>query len=303
MPEKENINCNLCGQNNYSVIFEEQPGEETQPDFTEKYRASGDEPLFEQVVKCNNCGLVYINPRNKAEEILEGYSKGSDLAHISQAEGREKTFKKSLKLIKKYAKYHNRLLDIGAAGGSFLKVVKDDGGWGIHGVEPNRWMCECGKEKYGIDIKQGDIFSANYDREIFDVVTLWDVIEHTPDPKAVLKECRKLLNPSGIIVVNIPDISTWLVKAMGRKWPFWSSVHLYYFTKKTMVQMLDEAGFDVIKIKRHFQYLQIGYIAKRFSQINKFISNIACFFVSLLHIGNFQIPYYLGQTLIIGKRK
>ncbi|MBW2982348.1 class I SAM-dependent methyltransferase [Candidatus Woesearchaeota archaeon] len=301
MTEKENINCNLCGNNNFSIIFEAQPEKEKQFDLSEKYRSSGDESLFEQVVKCNNCGLVYINPRNKPEDILEGYSEGTDAAHVSQSEGREKTFKKTLKLINKYTKSKNRLVDIGTAGGCFLKVAKDDG-WGVHGVEPNKWLCDWGKKNYDIEIKQGDIFSAEYSAEIFDVVTLWDVIEHTTDPKAVLKECKRILNPGGIIVVNIPDISSWLVRAMGRKWPFWSSVHLYYFTKKTMIKMLEELGFDIVKTKRHFQYLQVGYLAERFSQVSQFISKIACFFVKLLHIGNLQIPYYLGQTLIIGRK-
>lgn len=316
MTEKEEINCNLCGGNDYSIVFEAQPDKETQPDLTVKYRASGDESLFEQVVKCNKCGLVYISPRTNPNKILDGYSEGTDETHVSQSEGREKTFKKAIKLINKtlmslkdknglpiYSEEPGgKILDIGTAGGCFLNAAKEDG-LEVYGVEPNHWLCAWGKKHYGIDIKQGDIFSVNYDPEIFSVVTLWDVIEHTPNPKAILKECKRVLNSDGLLVVNIPDIDTWLVKAMGKKWPFWSSVHLYYFTKKTMIQMLNEIGFDIIKTKRHFQYLQIGYLAKRSAQISKFISKVVCFFVNLLHIGKLQIPYYLGQTLIIARKK
>ena len=81
-------------------------------------------------------------------------------------------------------------------------------------------MAEWGKGHYGIDIVPGTIFDMDLEDASFDVVTLWDVIEHTPDPTSVLEECRRVLKPGGLLVVNIPDIGSLVSSLMGRRWVF-----------------------------------------------------------------------------------
>lgn len=297
----EYVRCNLCGADDYSVVYEARYDLETDKDLAKKFRSSGDEFLIDRVVKCNICGLVYVNPRLKSELIIQGYSVGSDEAFVSQAKGRELTFEKGLSLIHNYRVPPGKLLDIGTAGGSFLYVAKKRS-WEVYGCEPNKWMCNWGKKHYGIDIKQGTLFDQKYKSNFFDVVTLWDVLEHTPNPNRVLKECNRILKEKGLIVVNYPDIGSLIAKVMKRKWVFLLSVHLFYFTKKTIRDMLETNGFRIIKIKPHIQTLSLGYLLFRLRKYSPALSKLGQNLALQLKIEHIQIPYWLGQTLVVAEK-
>lgn len=297
--EMEKINCNICEKNDYEIIY---PSLYTDKDnVVELFKSSGDEPSKDQIVKCKNCGLIYVNPRIQPEKIIEGYSEGSDEKFISQAEGREKTFTRSLKIIEKYVP-KGKLLDIGTAGGSFLAAAKKRG-WQVFGIEPNKWLCDWGKKNYGIEIKQGTLEKNNFEPGTFDLVTLWDVLEHVPDPTDTLTRVNKLLKTNGTLVVNYPDIGSSVAQLMKRKWVFILAVHLFYFTPTTIRKLLEKCGFEVILIKKHWQTLQLGYLASRFEPYSKLVCKIATKTVKTLKLADVQFPYWLGQTFVLAKKK
>lgn len=298
----ENVACNLCGSNDSRIIHKSKYNKVmNEQELIEKFRSSGDETLIDQVVKCNKCGLMYINPRISPDLIFRGYSGGEDPNFVSQAKGRELTFARCFKQIEKYKK-KGKILDVGTAGGSFLAVAKRKG-WDVYGCELNKWLCNWAKKNYGIDVKQGDIFKQKYKDNSFDVVTLWDVIEHTPDPMAVLKECNRILKPNGLIIVNYPDIGSSIARVMGSKWIFLLSVHLYYFTPKTIKKALRKSNFVVLKIKPHFQSLALGYLIFRMKAYSKLLHNLGKIFVNITGTKKMQMPYWLGQTLVIAKKR
>lgn len=298
----EDFPCNLCGADNYEVMYEARYENETQKDLIEKFRAAGDENLIDQVVKCKRCGFMYITPRIKGKYILEGYSSGSDETHVGQAKGREITFARSLREINGLKPKRGRILDIGTAGGSFLYVAKK-AGWEVHGVEPNDWMAKWGKKHYGIDIKQGDIFKNKYEDKFFDVVTLWDVLEHVPDPSKTLDEVNRIMKKKGILVVNYPDIGSWIARLLKRRWMFLLSVHLFYFDRRTIRTMLNKHGFKVKKIKPHYQSLELGYLVFRMGAYSKLLQNLGEKIVKLFKWENKQVKYWIGQTLVIAEKK
>jgi 2-polyprenyl-3-methyl-5-hydroxy-6-metoxy-1,4-benzoquinol methylase len=297
----ESVGCNLCGRDDFEVIYAPQYDHEKDADVTMKFRASGDETLIDQVVRCKSCDLIYVNPRLREEVIIQGYAEGSDEQFISQAYGRELTFDRSLKYIEKFAPRKGRLLDIGTAGGSFLYVARRRG-WEVHGCEPNRWLCEWGKKHYGLEISPGTLFDQYYIDGTFEVVTLWDVLEHTPDPKNVITECNRILRTGGVLVVNYPDIGSWIARAMGRKWVFLLSVHLYYFTRPTIRKMLELSGFEILAIKPHLQRLSLGYIFRRAKAYVKPIGVIGERVAEKLGMQDWQMPYWIGQTLVIARK-
>ncbi|PIZ52009.1 hypothetical protein COY27_01490 [Candidatus Woesearchaeota archaeon CG_4_10_14_0_2_um_filter_33_13] len=259
--------------------------------------------MIDQVVKCKRCGLVYINPRLKPELILEGYSLGSDETFVSQSKGREITFSNALKRINNLTNHkRGRILDVGTAGGSFLHVAKKDG-WDVSGCEPNKWLTEWSEKHYNLKITPGTIFDGNYKDEYFDVVTLWDVLEHVPNPKLVLLECNRVLKEDGLLVINYPDYGSWIAKLMGRRWVFLLSVHLYYFTPKTIKLILNKTGYNVIKESPHFQRLSLDYLVLRIKAYSKILHSVGKLFIKLPGVKKLQVPYWIGQTLIVAKKK
>jgi len=297
----ENVPCNLCGADDYEVVYPPRY-EDAQPDaIMETFRSSGDEILVDQLVRCRQCSLQYLTPRLKSDVVIDGYSEGTDEAFISQNTGREITFAKSLDLIEGQFPEKGRILDVGTAGGAFLGVAHRRG-WEVAGCEPNRWLAEWGSQHYGIDIRAGTIYDMQLPDAHFDVVTLWDVLEHTPDPKKVLDECRRVLKPNGLLIVNYPDIEALIARLMGRRWVFLLSVHLYYFTPQTIRRMLEETGFGVERFKMHWQSLELGYILFRMEPYIAWLSKLGTRIAKALRLEHAQIPYWMGQTLVLARR-
>ncbi len=294
----EKISCNLCGSKDYTIKYKP-----TNTDFDPKtiFSASGGVMGTQQIVECKNCGLIYVNPRIKQEIIISGYSDAEDELYVSQEKGRIKTFRKSLKLVEKYSKNKGRILDIGAAAGFFLNVAKENS-WEAYGIEPSKWMSEWGNKKFNVNILNGVLTDNSFKDEFFDVVTMWDVLEHTPDPMGELEETNRILKRDGILIINYPNIGSRLAKIAGSKWWFILSVHLYHFTHKTMRMYLEKNGFEVLKISRYYQTLSLEHLVKMVGLYSKTLSNIGLKVVNLLRMNNWQIPYYASQANVIAKK-
>jgi len=259
--------------------------------------------LTHQLVACASCGLKYVSPRLRADVVLESYAGGADEQFVSQARGRELTFDKCLDLIERACKRPPaNLLDIGTGGGSFPYVASKRG-WQVDACEPNRWLCEWGQRNYGLSIRPGTVFEQSYQSGSYDLVTLWDVLEHTADPKAEIAETHRLLKEHGLLVVNYPDIGSWIARLMGRSWVFLLDVHLYYFTRTTIKKLLENAGFDVVAIRPHYQRLSLGYVLRRAAAYVGTPARIAERIVATAHISEIQVPYWMGQTLVIARKR
>lgn len=299
--QSESVPCNICGAVEYDVVYPAGGDAGGGRDAGTTYRSSGDDVLVDQLVKCRACGLVYVNPRPHAGKILDGYAEGADEQFVSQVKGREITFEKSLRRIERFAAV-GRILDVGTAGGSFLHVARGRG-WEVAGCEPNRWLCRWSKEHYGLDVMPGTVHDQHYPGGHFDVVTLWDVLEHVADPKSELVEVSRILRKGGLLVVNYPDIESLAARALGRKWPFLLNVHLYYFTRGTVTRILRDSGYDVLKTGMHFQKLSLGYILSRVKPYFGFVHAALDPLVRRLGLDAVQVPYWLGQTLVIARKR
>jgi SAM-dependent methyltransferase len=146
------------------------------------------------------------------------------------------------------------------------------------------------------------VFDHDYEPGSFDVVTLWDVLEHTTDPKAMLERCRTLLRPGGLLIVNYPDIGSWIARLLGRRWLFLTSVHLHYFNRRTIARILESTGFNVAVVGPHVQRLELDYILSRGAVLSEGLSRAARKLVSMVGLGRKQVPYWLGQTFVAARR-
>ncbi|MEK7494914.1 MAG: class I SAM-dependent methyltransferase [Patescibacteria group bacterium] len=301
----ETIPCPLCTATTFDVIYPGSfPAEISQEFLTEIYRSSSDQTLFEQVVRCKECHLVYLNPRLNPDLIINSYAEGEDKAFIEQDSMRIRTFKTALKDL---AKRHQlvlsgktKVLDIGCAGGAFLRAARDLR-LTVTGIEPSRWLGEYARTKHGLDVRSGTLSDYTFPEASFDLVTLWDVIEHIPNPKIELQHIHRLLAPQGLLVVNYPDFGSLVAKFLGKKWPFLLSVHLIYYTPETIRKQLEESGFKIIRLCMHWQTLELGYILRRIAQTFPFVRFIATL-VEKVGLGRIPIVYWMGQTKVVAKK-
>ncbi len=295
----EEVSCNLCGSEDVTVKYEGTTDQDTKK-MLDSYSASGNFISKETLVTCDHCDLVFTSPRLSRQFILKGYTENNDPGYVSQAEGRITSFKACLKKVARFQKV-GKVLDVGAAAGFFLKVAKD-AGWETFGIEPSKYLSEFGNKSYGVNIHQGTIEDMPNWNTKMDVVTLWDVLEHTFDPKDVLKRCNAYLRDGGHVVVNYPNIANWMARLAGRNYWFIISVHLFYFTPKTIKKMLEETGFEVVESGPHFQTLELGYLVYRLEAYLPRIAKLMKKVVSLLRMEKALIPYYAAQSRVIARK-
>jgi len=160
-----------------------------------------------------------------------------------------------LKRLKKVKRYTNlppgvaRLLDVGCNIGTFLQHAKTLG-FQAMGVEPDREAAEVGAES-GLDIKCGYLQGMNFAEGSFQIITLFEVIEHLTEPIALMRECRRILEPSGRMFITTGNTRSWTVRFVQEKWDYFALRlgHISFFNPASMVRLAEKAGFEVVRIE------------------------------------------------------
>ena len=135
-------------------------------------------------------------------------------------------------------------MDIGSGLGYFLKLAQTDG-WDVTGVEPQESAAEYCRDYLGVNVRLGLLQDQNFAQESFDVVTLWDVLEHVHNPIDFLYACIELVAPGGLMVLAIPNASGWPARLFRGQWRYVMFTHLNYFTTDFINELLVERGLRV----------------------------------------------------------
>jgi ubiquinone/menaquinone biosynthesis C-methylase UbiE len=260
----EQVTCLLCGSNENEVYLKA-PSYDWAQEFT--------------VCMCNRCQFLFVNPRPSVTEIATFYPP-SYHALPQQSNAVRNRVKYWLQysvlqtfygwpprlspviarlLANKLEPYFGRafpyalgrrLLDIGSGNGEFLLWVRQlDSSWTLTGVEPSSNASEMCR-KFGLQVWTGTLESKRFPESSFDVVTMWNVLEHLHDPLGTLQEVRRVLAPGGYVALVVPNISSSQAKRFGRDW--WVlqlPQHLVFFTPFTLHEMLERAGFRLLRIQ------------------------------------------------------
>ncbi len=222
-------------------------------------------PLCEQnrYSSCTSCGHVFDNPRPPWKAIVGFYSQNDKYDDwLAEEAARDDLWQRRVKLVLKY-RQSGTLLDVGAGIGQFLKYAKAH--FDVSGSEISPVAIKIAQEKYGITLNQGTIDDISWGKT-FDVVTLFHVLEHVPDPDDTLKRCHSLLSPGGVLILAVPnDVESILTRRnrLMRKLGFakyqelgelglpplsltGSEIHLSHFKESVLRSALETRGFDVI---------------------------------------------------------
>jgi cyclopropane fatty-acyl-phospholipid synthase-like methyltransferase len=187
------------------------------------------------------------------------------------------------------------LLDVGAYIGVFVEAALA-AGWDAVGVEPSRWASSIAQVQ-GLPVIEGTQDVPELEGRQFDVVTMWDVIEHVDDPMAELEKACSLLKPGGFIAVHTMDIDSLAARIMGRRWPWLMDMHIHYFSKRTLAEMLEKAGFEVVWIGPQGRFLSLGYLATRIGGLSKLLGRFFGAFFRILRIDSVSIPVNFGDLI------
>ena len=290
------VYCNLCGSSRYYLVYKKPKTEEKKQSAPSRYTISESElEKPGKIVRCMTCGLVFAVPENLAHEITQDYVEMADPDYLKEEKGRRAQARHVLKKIAKFKK-GGRLLDIGSGPGFFLDEAKRQG-WEVQGVDLSKWSKDYAKSYFGIDIFQGIISEAAFADRTFDVAVMNDVIEHLENPKAVLKEIRRILKNDGVIYISTPDIQSVLSRLLRAKWWGINKYHLFYFSKKTIEKLFDEVGFKPLRYSSYPRIFSLNYWVTRLKSYPVFVYKPIEFISKLGNLGQCLLKVTLHDQL------
>lgn len=167
------------------------------------------------VVRCKDCGHRYVDPRPTQQEIARGYSLPTAYDDWIEAAGaREAMWRRRFDRVLG-GDQPGRLLDVGAGIGTFLAIARERG-WQVEGTEVSRTAIDKARELHDITIRTGFVEGAAPPGP-YDVISLWHVVEHLPDPAETLRFCLGLMSEHGRIVLAMPNdgAAVWALTAIG----------------------------------------------------------------------------------------
>ncbi len=290
------VACNLCGSTETRPRFPGTLSADALPSNPDAFRCThSGYGRHHAIVQCRNCGLVYTNPRLEGTQILDSYVAVEDPLYLQEREGRVLTFERHLRPLEKLKPPPGRLLDVGAYTGVFVEIAGRHG-WEAWGIEPSRWAVGEAHKRNLFRIVEGTLGSADLPTASFDVVTMWDVIEHVTDPLAELRHAHRLLKPGGLLVVHTMDIDSLFARMMGARWPWLMEMHIYYFSRRTLAAMQEKAGFEVMRAVAQGRYLRLGYFATRLGGLlGQPVGRAFGGLFKLLRLSQAAIPINLGD--------
>lgn len=244
----EHTNCLVCGADRPEFLYS---------GFDRLFGIEGEFGL----VKCGQCGFVYLNPRPTENEIENYYPK----EYYSFQE-----WKKDVGILKhlcrrikwKYLsvislarplgvpqfRKNSRILDFGCGSGEVLSILKNMG-WQTYGVEKEESAAKYARSK-GLDVDQRDLKSIHFPEDFFDVVRMRSVLEHLHQVPQILGEIHRILKNDGCLLLITPNVEGLPAKFFKERW-YHSDVprHLYHFTASSLTSFLKRQQFQIQSVR------------------------------------------------------
>ena len=224
---------------------------------------------------CPGCGLYRLTPLPVPAEIAGFY----DTAYYGAGERKFPALmdqvrglflrRRAMRVARWTGRAAGRALDVGCGDGRFLGHMQQLG-WQVSGTELPGAAFDRAQKIPGIQLHAGTLTSGLFPPASFDAITIWHVLEHVPDPLALLRACRDLLAPGGLLVVEVPNTDSWQNQLFGAlAFNVDPPRHLYQFGPDSLGRLLARAGFSVRR--RETSSLEMGVIGAAQSVMNGLI--------------------------------
>jgi len=206
---------------------------------------------------CANCNLTYVSPRRAADALVRevydaGYWKSSCASergysdYLACAAAYRSTYRRRLRVWSKHLPASGRVLDVGCAAGFFLEEMRARG-WNVYGCDASQAIVGAARERLASHAEQivcAPIEARPFGDQRFDLISLWDVLEHLPEPVVALAQLREQVAPGGRLILETQNIDSLAARLLGPRWHhFKHDEHLHHFNKRTLDLVLEHAGW------------------------------------------------------------
>jgi SAM-dependent methyltransferase len=213
-----------------------------------------------RVVRCRSCGLVRSDPVLEADGLAKLY-RASTFDYGDELEGLRATYGRALERVAKLVPERAGLLDIGTGSGFVLELARDRGWTDIRGVEPSEDAIAKARPDIRPMISPDVMRPGSFERASFDAVTMFQVLDHMPDPVGLLDECRRVLRPSGVMLAFNHNVTAWSARLLGERSPIIDVEHTYLYSPRTIRALFDRSGFEVVSVRPVCNTYSVRYLA------------------------------------------
>jgi 2-polyprenyl-3-methyl-5-hydroxy-6-metoxy-1,4-benzoquinol methylase len=209
-----------------------------------------------QLVRCQDCRLVFTSPRYTESYLERLYAKrfyerasGYFAMQMSKPSDDDYDLANSLRQICRLGREGRRLrsLDVGCGGGRMVQAFQGSGWEGV-GIDLSSKAVEAGI-KGGLDLRVACVDDPRLGR--FDLITAFHILEHVHSPRKFLNGCAERLQGNGHLLIEVPNYGSYRASRMGKYWPYlYPDGHLYQFTMDTLRGYFQEAKFEIIWLRK-----------------------------------------------------
>ncbi len=188
-----------------------------------------------------------------------------------------------------------RLLDVGCSSGAFLHTAKKLG-FSVEGVEPAPKAAKAASDS-GLPVHCGFLQDMSLPPESFDAITLFEVIEHLKDPSSLVRECRRILKPGGILLVGTGNAESWTVSSEKAGWEYFSITnhggHVSFYNPISIRKLAESCGFETARIDtRNVRLVERHNASPALYRVSKFASELLNFPAKLSGKGHDMQSYF-----------
>jgi SAM-dependent methyltransferase len=254
-----------------------------------------------RVVRCRACGLVRSDPVLGADALAQLY-RSSTFDYGDELDGLRATYRRALANVAELVPGRAGLLDIGTGSGFVLELAQESGWTGLRGVEPSEDAIAKARVDVRPMIAQDVMRPGLFDPGSFDAVTMFQVLDHMPDPLGLLEECRQVLKPGGVAMAFNHNVTAWSARLLGSRSPIIDVEHTYLYSPRTIRLLFDRAGFEVVSVKPVRNTYSVSYLTRLLPLPDRHKARL----LSLLNgskVGRLKATVPLGNLCLIARRR
>lgn len=254
---------------------------------------------LDRLVKCASCGFIRAKDKYFKIDPIKFYGQNyfssgyGDYAkeHVAL----EKNFQDRIKRIRKY-KASGKLLEIGCAHGYFLKNAEKY--YQCFGIDLNPSVTKITKTNTKAKIFAGDFLVQKFPKNYFDIICMFDTLEHLKYPEKYLKKISEILKTKGVVIIETGDIGSFLARIQGKGWRLiMLPDHLQYFSKQTLIQLLTNCGFQIQNVSIVGFYRTIRQIIYRLTGNKKLLQFSNPILSKWIPLNTFDLIFVIAQKV------
>lgn len=294
------VPCPVCRGTEFRMRFRRTIGD-TEDNPAQYYSSSRVRAGHLDVVRCAGCGLLMTNPRDDDATLARVYAALRDEAYDREDASRFDTARAFLRLVETHHPAKGQLLDIGCATGLFATVAAE-AGWDVTGIDASSWAVGRARQRCpNATFLNGRIEEANFPPASFDVVTLWDLLEHVTSPAGTLAKVRQWLRPDGRLFLNLPDAGSLIARCAGRRWVLLLREHLWYFDAASLSRFLGQNGFEILERSPNRVTFSVTGMLRRLGQYEGPLGRAARLLVGTPRLAQLLARFPIGEMRVVAR--